>query len=68
VARTDGITELNPPRTWAVRSIGGSLTAIARSTNVRFDDGEGRILDRQLDVMDALAADERLAAAPLDEM
>lgn len=31
-ARTEEITELNPPRTWAVRGSGGPLTAIAKVT------------------------------------
>jgi hypothetical protein len=40
LARTEEITELNPSRTWAVRGIGGPLTAIATGTIEPLDDGE----------------------------
>ena len=40
VARTEEITELNPSRTWAVRGIGGSLTATATGTIEPLDHGE----------------------------
>jgi hypothetical protein len=40
LARTEEITELNPCRTWAVRGIGGSLTAIATGTIEPIDHGE----------------------------
>jgi len=32
--------ELNPPRTWAVRGVGGPLTAIAKGTIEPLDDGK----------------------------
>jgi carbon monoxide dehydrogenase subunit G len=38
--RTEEITELNPPRTWAVRGVGGPAVAIARGTIEPLDDGE----------------------------
>jgi uncharacterized protein YndB with AHSA1/START domain len=37
--RTEEITELNPPRTWTVRGIGGPLTAIVKGTIDRLDNG-----------------------------
>jgi uncharacterized protein YndB with AHSA1/START domain len=37
---TEEITELNPPRTWAVRADGGPLVAIATSTIEPLDDGK----------------------------
>jgi uncharacterized protein YndB with AHSA1/START domain len=40
LARTEQITELSPPRSWAVRGVGGSLTAIARGTIEPLDGGE----------------------------
>jgi uncharacterized protein YndB with AHSA1/START domain len=38
--RTEEITELNPPRSWAVRGAGGPLTAIAKGTIEPLDGGE----------------------------
>jgi uncharacterized protein YndB with AHSA1/START domain len=38
--RTEEIAELNPPRSWAVRGVGGSLTAIAKGTIEPLDGGE----------------------------
>jgi uncharacterized protein YndB with AHSA1/START domain len=38
--RTEEITELNPPRAWMVRSVGGPLTAIARGTIEPLGEGE----------------------------
>jgi carbon monoxide dehydrogenase subunit G len=38
--RTEEITELNPPRTWTVRGVGGALTAIAKGTVEPLDDGK----------------------------
>jgi hypothetical protein len=38
--RTEEIAELNPPRAWAVRGIGGPLTAIAKGTIEPLDDGK----------------------------
>jgi carbon monoxide dehydrogenase subunit G len=40
LARTEEIAELDPSRTWTVRGIGGSLTAIARGTIEPRDHGE----------------------------
>ena len=40
LSRTEEITELDPPRTWTVRGVGGPLTAIARGTIEPLDDGE----------------------------
>jgi uncharacterized protein YndB with AHSA1/START domain len=40
LTRTEEITELDPPRTWTVRGVGGPLTAIARGTIEPIDDGE----------------------------
>jgi uncharacterized protein YndB with AHSA1/START domain len=40
LARTEEITELNPSRTWVVRGVGGSLTAIARGTIEPLDRGQ----------------------------
>jgi uncharacterized protein YndB with AHSA1/START domain len=37
---TEAITELNPPRTWAVRSDGGPLVAIAKGTIEPLDGGQ----------------------------
>ena len=37
--RTEEITELNPPRTWSVRGIGGPLTAIVKGTIEPLDNG-----------------------------
>jgi uncharacterized protein YndB with AHSA1/START domain len=39
-ARTEEISELHPPRLWAVRGVGGPLTAIARGTIEPLDEGE----------------------------
>jgi uncharacterized protein YndB with AHSA1/START domain len=39
-ARTEEITELNPPRSWAVRGRGGPLIAIAKGTVEPLADGE----------------------------
>ena len=33
MARSEEITELDPPRTWAVRGVGGLLIAIAKGTS-----------------------------------
>jgi uncharacterized protein YndB with AHSA1/START domain len=38
--RTEEITELEPPRTWAVRGVGGPVTAIAKGTIEPLDDDE----------------------------
>ena len=38
--RTEEIAELDPPRTWEVRGVGGRLTAIAKSTIEPLDGGE----------------------------
>jgi uncharacterized protein YndB with AHSA1/START domain len=38
--RTEEITEFDPPRRWTVRGVGGPLTAIAKGTIERLDDGE----------------------------
>jgi uncharacterized protein YndB with AHSA1/START domain len=38
--RTEEIAELNPPRSWTVRGIGGPLTAIAKGTIEPLDGGE----------------------------
>jgi uncharacterized protein YndB with AHSA1/START domain len=40
LARTEEITELNPPRTWAVRGSGGPLIATAEGTIEPINDGE----------------------------
>lgn len=47
--RTEEITELNPPRTWAVRGVGGPLTAIARGAIEPLDDGKRSRLTISLD-------------------
>jgi len=39
LARTEEITELNPPRSWTVRGVGGPLVAIAKGTIEPLDDG-----------------------------
>lgn len=39
LARTEEITELDPPKTWAVRGVGGPLTATARGTVEPLDSG-----------------------------
>jgi hypothetical protein len=39
LARTEEITELNPPRTWTVHGDGGPLTAIAKATIEPLDAG-----------------------------
>jgi uncharacterized protein YndB with AHSA1/START domain len=46
---TEEITELNPPRTWAVRGVGGSLTATAKGTIEPLDEGERSRLTIALD-------------------
>ena len=38
--RTEEITELDPPKSWTVRGVGGPLTAIAKGTIEPLDDGE----------------------------
>ncbi len=38
--RTEEIAELNPPRTWTVRGVGGPLTAIAKGTVEPLDNGK----------------------------
>lgn len=38
--RTEEITELDPPRSWTVRGVGGPLIAIAKGTIEPLDDGE----------------------------
>jgi uncharacterized protein YndB with AHSA1/START domain len=40
LARTEEITEFNPPRSWTVRGVGGPLTAIAKGTIEPLDNGE----------------------------
>jgi uncharacterized protein YndB with AHSA1/START domain len=40
LTRTEEVTELDSPRRWTVRSVGGSLTAIAKGTIESFGDGE----------------------------
>lgn len=40
LSRTEEITELDPPRTWTVRGVGGPLTAIARGAIEPLDGGE----------------------------
>jgi carbon monoxide dehydrogenase subunit G len=40
LVRTEEIAELNPPRTWTVRGVGGPLIATAKSTIEPLDDGE----------------------------
>lgn len=40
LSRTEEITQLDPPRTWTVRGVGGPLTAIAKGTIEPLDDGE----------------------------
>jgi ABC-2 type transport system ATP-binding protein len=40
LARTEEITEISPPRSWTVRGIGGSLTAIAKGRIEPLGDGE----------------------------
>jgi hypothetical protein len=40
LATTEEITELNPPKTWAVRGIGGPLTATAKGTIKPLEEGE----------------------------
>jgi hypothetical protein len=37
---TEEITEMNPPKTWAVRGVGGSLAATAKGTIEPLDDGQ----------------------------
>jgi uncharacterized protein YndB with AHSA1/START domain len=38
--RTEEITELDPPRSWAVRGVGGPVTAIAKGTIEPLDGGK----------------------------
>ena len=40
LARTEEITQLNPPRTWTVHGTGGPLTAIAKVTIEPLDAGQ----------------------------
>jgi carbon monoxide dehydrogenase subunit G len=40
LAGTEEITELDPPRTWTVRGVGGPFVAIAKGTIEPLDDGE----------------------------
>jgi hypothetical protein len=40
LARTEEITELNPPRNWAVRGVGGPVIATARGTVEPLEDGQ----------------------------
>jgi uncharacterized protein YndB with AHSA1/START domain len=40
LARTEEITEFNPPRSWTVCGVGGPLTAIAKGTIEPLDNGE----------------------------
>jgi uncharacterized protein YndB with AHSA1/START domain len=49
LARTEEITELNPPRTWAVRGGGGPLIATAEGTIEPINDGEGSRVTIALD-------------------
>jgi hypothetical protein len=46
---TEEITELNPPRTWAVRSDGGPLLAVAKGTIEPLDGGQRSRLTIALD-------------------
>lgn len=39
LSRTEEITELDPPRTWTVRGVGGPLTAIAKGAIEPMDGG-----------------------------
>ncbi len=39
LARTEEITELDPPRSWAGRGVGGPLVAFAKGTIEPLDDG-----------------------------
>jgi hypothetical protein len=47
--RTEEVTELNPPRSWTVRGVGGPLVAIAKGTIEPLDDGERSRLTIALD-------------------
>jgi uncharacterized protein YndB with AHSA1/START domain len=38
--RAEEITQLNPPRSWEVRGVGGRLSAIAKGSIEPLDDGE----------------------------
>jgi carbon monoxide dehydrogenase subunit G len=49
LARTEEITELNPPRTWAVRGGGGPLIAIAKVTIEPLDAGQRSRVTMALD-------------------
>jgi hypothetical protein len=40
LAATEEITELSPPRAWAVRAAGGPLTATAKGMIEPLDDGQ----------------------------
>jgi carbon monoxide dehydrogenase subunit G len=40
LSRTEEITELDPPRRWTVRGLGGPVVAIAKATIEPLDDGE----------------------------
>jgi carbon monoxide dehydrogenase subunit G len=49
LARTEEITELNPPRSWAVRGAGGPLVATAESSIQPLDEGRRARLTIALD-------------------
>lgn len=49
LARIEEITDLNPPRTWAVRGVGSPLTAHAEGTIEAVEDGERSRLTIALD-------------------
>jgi uncharacterized protein YndB with AHSA1/START domain len=49
LARTEEITEFDPPRRWAARSVGGSLVAIATGTIEPLADGQRSRLTMALD-------------------
>lgn len=49
LARTEEITELNPPRTWAVHGGGGPLLAIAKVTIEPLDAGQRSRVTMALD-------------------
>jgi carbon monoxide dehydrogenase subunit G len=47
--RTEELTELDPPRRWTVRGVGGPVTAIAKGAIEPLDDGERSRLTISLD-------------------
>jgi carbon monoxide dehydrogenase subunit G len=49
LARTEEITELNPPRTWTVHGDGGPLTAVAKVTIEPLDAGQQSRVTMALD-------------------